>query len=373
MRAAAVLLMLVSYGELPAQNLVLNPSFEEHFRCPNNFNTSSREFSLPGWRSATTGTPDYFHQCSWGDCDVPFNWAGESNAHTGLGYVGVYLWNRPTVKTNTKPRSYREYIQGELKNPMIKGKRYQVEFYYKLASYSVYSVDRIGLLLTDSTVEYKGDEVIQDRPQLSVIKDEPVTKAGWELASMEYVAMGGEQYIIIGNFFDNMTTQFVQLDNRKGKSPMLSGSAYFYIDDVSVVPLDPDPVVAETPKELIWPEGGEVKEDETYVLKHIQFEFDKYVLLPVSFPELDRLVRILTQKPEWKAELSGHSDDVGSDDYNLELSKNRANSVRKYLESKGIATDRLIIRGYGKKQPLVVSKNDSARSLNRRVEVRFVK
>lgn len=360
--------------QLSAQNLVLNPSFEDHYRCPNNFNTSSREFSIPGWRSATTGTPDYFHQCSWGDCDVPFNWAGESNAHNGLGYVGIYVWNRPTVKTNAKPRSYREYIEGELKDPMIKGKRYQVEFYYKLASYSVYSVDRIGLLLTDSIISLKGDEVIQKKPQLSVVKEEPVTKAGWELATMEYVAEGGEQYVVIGNFFDNMSTQFSQLEFRKGKSPMLSGSSYFYVDDVSVILLDPDPVIVkETPKELIWPEGGEVKEDETYVLKHIQFEFDKYILLPVSYPELDRLVKILNQKPEWKAELNGHSDDVGSDEYNLELSRNRAASVGRYLESKGIAPSRLITRGYGKKQPLVVSKGDSARMLNRRVEVRFVK
>ncbi len=151
---------------------------------------------------------------------------------------------------------------------------------------------------------------------------------------------------------------------------MLSGSAYVYIDDVSITALDPDPIDLSTD---LWLDGKEVKPEETYILKNIQFEFDKYALLPVSFTELDKLVRILNSKPEWRAELNGHTDDVGSEQYNLELSDNRAHSVGEYLKSKGISSDRLIIYGYGKEKPLVESKDDSARMLNRRVEVRFLK
>ncbi len=348
-----------------AQNLVLNPSFEEHFRCPNNFSTSSKEFAIPGWRSANSGTPDYYHQCSWGDCDVPFNWAGESNAHSGLGYTGIYVWSRPS----NKPRSYREYIQGELRQPLVKDKRYRIEFYFKLASYSVYTVDRIGLLLTDSAFTNLGDQVLSQLPTLSIVRNEPITKGGWELADMEYLAHGGERFVTIGNFFDNLTTQFAQLESRKGKSTMLTGSAYFYIDDVAVIPLDPEP----PPEPLVWTDGQEIKPEETYILNHIQFEFDRYALLPVSFPELDKLVAILNERKGWKAELNGHTDDVGSEDYNLELSRNRAQSVGDYLKSKGISPDRLIIHGYGKQKPLVQAKDDAARTLNRRVEVRFLK
>lgn len=357
---------LIWIGATEAQNLVINPSFEEHFRCPNNFTTTSKEFSLPGWRSANAGTPDYYHQCSWGDCDVPFNWAGESNPHSGSAYAGIYVWNKP----NNKPRSYREYLHGELKEPLKKGRRYHVEFYFKLASYSVYTVDRIGLLLRDSAYVTSGDQVIMEPPTLSVIRSEPFTKSGWEKGELDYVARGGEKYVIIGNFFDNLTTQFTQMESRKGKSPMLSGSAYLYVDDVAVVPLDPEEVV---PQPLVWNNGQEIKPEEIYILENIQFEFDRYVLLPVSFPELDKLVKILNQKTEWKAELSGHTDDVGSEEYNLELSRNRAASVGEYLKSKGISGERLIIIGYGKQKPLLQSKEDAARSLNRRVEVRFLK
>ncbi len=354
-----------------AQNLVLNPSFEEHLRCPNNFSTSSKDFVVPGWRSANAGTPDYFHQCSWGDCDVPFNWAGESNAHAGFAYTGIYVWNRPT----SKPRSYREYIQGELKEALKAGKRYHIEFFFKLASYSVYSVDRIGLLLTDSAFISPGDQVIPRTPVLSIIRNEPFTKNGWDIAETDFVAKGGEKYLTIGNFFDNLTTQFTQLESRKGKSPMLNGSAYVYIDDVAITQLDKDPVPDTPPTlpPLVWTDGQEIKPEETYILKNIQFEFDRYVLLPVSFPELDRLAGILREKSEWKAELNGHTDDVGSEEYNLELSRNRAQSVVDYLKSKGIAANRLTMHGYGKQRPLIVATDETSRFLNRRVEVRFLK
>ena len=351
-------------AELAGQNLVVNPSFEERVRCPNNFSANSRDFNLPGWKSANTGTPDYYNQCSWGDCDVPFNWAGESNAHSGVAYAGIYVWSKP----NSKPRSYREYIQGELLVPLQKDKLYRLEFYYKLASYSVYSADRIGLLLSDSSVFLGNDQTINQKPTLSWIRNEPITSGAWELATIDYRAVGGEKYIVIGNFYDNLATQFSSLEIRKGKSPMLNGSAYFYIDDVAVIPLDPPP-----PPPLVWSDGKEIKPEEIYVLKNIQFEFDKYVLLPVSFPELDKLVSILQEKPQWKAELTGHTDDIGSEEYNLELSRNRASSVGQYLVSRGIALERLTTQGFGKQRPLVPAKDEGARTLNRRVEVRFLK
>mgnify|MGYP002375310319 FL=1 len=136
---------------------------------------------------------------------------------------------------------------------------------------------------------------------------------------------------------------------------------------------DPDPVPEVAPKPLVWSDGREIKPEETYILKNIQFEFDKYELLPVSFPELDRIVRIMNDKPDWHAELSGHTDDVGSEEYNLELSRNRATRVVEYLKSKGIAANRLGQHGYGKQRPLVEGRDDASRFINRRVEIRFLK
>ena len=69
----------------------------------------------------------------------------------------------------------------------------------------------------------------------------------------------------------------------------------------------------------------------------------------------------------------GHTDDRGSDDYNLELSHNRAREVGNYLITHGIADTRIRIKGFGKQYPLVNQVNEEARTINRRVEARFLK
>ncbi|HEX8059844.1 MAG TPA: hypothetical protein VF473_02865, partial [Cyclobacteriaceae bacterium] len=67
MRAPCLLaMMLLCFVSGRAQNLVPNFSFEEYFRCPSSFSTDRRDFFLPGWSSANKGTPDHYHQCSWG-------------------------------------------------------------------------------------------------------------------------------------------------------------------------------------------------------------------------------------------------------------------------------------------------------------------
>ena len=70
--------------------------------------------------------------------------------------------------------------------------------------------------------------------------------------------------------------------------------------------------------------------------------------------------------------LSGHTDFIGSDDYNLVLSRNRARSVADHFVSRGIQSQRIISYGFGKSRPIVLEKTDEARKINRRVEIRFV-
>lgn len=92
------------------------------------------------------------------------------------------------------------------------------------------------------------------------------------------------------------------------------------------------------------------------VLDHIFYDFNKATLRPESQKELDGLVNILKINPNVTIELSAHTDRVGSDEYNNNLSLRRAQSVVAYLVSKGIAKDRLEAKGYGKTQPKEVTK-----------------
>ena len=111
------------------------------------------------------------------------------------------------------------------------------------------------------------------------------------------------------------------------------------------------------------------KEDLDYLKKGIQFEFDSAKLLASSYPTLDDIIALLEKIPEVKLEVQGHTDIVGTEDYNQKLSEDRAHSVTDYMESKGIAADRLRAIGFGTRMPLADNVTDAGRAKNRRVEL----
>ena len=103
-------------------------------------------------------------------------------------------------------------------------------------------------------------------------------------------------------------------------------------------------------------------------LRNIQFEHNSSLLIPSSYAELDKLVKLMQDNPSMCIELSAHTDDVGSEQYNLRLSQQRGESARKYLVRQGIEAKRIIAKGYGKSKPLVPNDSDANRAKNRRVE-----
>jgi len=103
-------------------------------------------------------------------------------------------------------------------------------------------------------------------------------------------------------------------------------------------------------------------------LKNIFFETNKYELQKESFPELNRLADFIIKHADIKIEISGHTDNVGSSQYNLQLSQQRANSVKKYLISKNCKPNQLIAKGYGESKPITDNSTDKAKAQNRRVE-----
>ena len=104
-------------------------------------------------------------------------------------------------------------------------------------------------------------------------------------------------------------------------------------------------------------------------LVNIQFEFGSADLTQDSEEGINMLAAFLESHPDIHVELAGHTDDVGSDAYNLKLSKERAEVVRQALISKGIAEERLSAKGYGSKKPIVSNSNDEYRAMNRRTEM----
>jgi OmpA-OmpF porin, OOP family len=107
----------------------------------------------------------------------------------------------------------------------------------------------------------------------------------------------------------------------------------------------------------------------TFVLDDVNYETGKAVLKPESFPVLDELVAFLQRKDDERIEIGGHTDNVGKPAANMVLSMNRAKSVMEYLISKGIATERLVAKGYGMTKPIEDNSSAEGRALNRRTEV----
>jgi outer membrane protein OmpA-like peptidoglycan-associated protein len=111
----------------------------------------------------------------------------------------------------------------------------------------------------------------------------------------------------------------------------------------------------------------------TIRLNNIFFDVGKATLRSESFPELDRLIRYMTLNDAMEIELSGHTDNVGPDDANLQLSEERAKAVTEYLVGKGIKAPRIKAKGYGEHKPVAGNDTEEGRQLNRRVEFTILK
>ena len=115
-----------------------------------------------------------------------------------------------------------------------------------------------------------------------------------------------------------------------------------------------------------------IKAGAAVVLNNLFFDTGKYDLEIKSKTELNKLIRFLQQNEKIKMEISGHTDDVGSDNDNQVLSEKRAKAVVDYLSGNGISKSRLTYKGYGESKPVAANSSEVNRQLNRRIEMRVL-
>ncbi len=127
----------------------------------------------------------------------------------------------------------------------------------------------------------------------------------------------------------------------------------------------PAPEVKPEEKPVVKPEPVDPNKD----LKAVYFDFDKANIRNDQLVVLELNVKILNSNPALKVVLGGHADERGSNEYNLKLSSQRTESVKKYLVEKGIDASRIITYAYGEEAPIATDKNESSWSYNRRVEI----
>jgi OmpA-OmpF porin, OOP family len=132
---------------------------------------------------------------------------------------------------------------------------------------------------------------------------------------------------------------------------------------------DQDGVYDDNDKCPGTPIGAKVNSVGCWSLDNVLFDFDKDVIKSMAYPLLENVVEILEKNPAMSVELNGHCDNVGTPEYNMDLSLRRANAVKNYLVRKGIAKSRLGTKGFGFTKPIALNGTDTGRAMNRRVEL----
>ncbi|CAN5384912.1 hypothetical protein BH11BAC1_BH11BAC1_04670 [soil metagenome] len=201
------------------QNLVPNCSFEDSLNCPSGWT----DFSVKNWYSPTLSSPDYFNSCNSSNVGVPVNALGYQNAKTGHSYAG---W---AVFYDSVNASYREYIQVQLKSPLVGGLNYYIAAYFSKPDSVPIALKNFGLYLSDTPVGGSFGTPINVIPQIISSQFLTDTLVWTKLFGM-YNAVGGEQYLTIGYFNYNNTIDTINLFE-----PYSFGLiGYYFVDDVCI-------------------------------------------------------------------------------------------------------------------------------------------
>lgn len=342
-----------------AQNLVKNPSFEEYVNCPKrlgNFDADVKYWSIP-----TEGSTDYFNGCSIA-MGTPKNFNGTQPADFGVGYAGLYLY---------APDDYREYLQAELSESLVKGEKYQVSFYVSLAERSDFAIKEFGVLFSKDKILVAGKRQLSKKKiykqkgndynymEIGYSNFYSDTK-DWILVHTQFVAKGTERYLTMGNFKTNARTRMFKT-KRNAKQ-----GAYYYVDLVLVEPASK----IKTSKSIADSKSDQdnFALDKTHIFENLLFQFDKFELQEESKKEMEALYKHVNTDTTLYISILGHTDSVGSDAYNQKLSSRRAKAVVEYLQKLGLSKDRIVWNGHGGNMPIATNDSETGRRENRRVE-----
>ncbi len=346
-------LSMIAYGANDS-DLVVNGSFEDLNGAKGNGPGGFRKaFRV----SSSNNTTVDLYSSDKKHCNrnyrAPENQWGTQSSFEGENYAGITAYYHDEAgifKTKPGYQRYSEYIQLELKEPLVAGKAYTISFRASLAEKSGYAVSGLGVYFSQEKMDVDNNAFLNVTPHM--ITSQILTSNDWETVSGTYVAQGGEKYLTLGGFSQYMTKVKVVPDNVNN-----SRKAYYYIDGVSMMP-DGD----SRPEDLTVVLFGSC-----FQLQDLNFELDKAVILPESFDELHALSSFLRTYPYLVVYIDGHTDKTGTEEYNAKLSEDRAIAVREFLVRDGVGDYQLKTRGYGESQPIEDTNDPSA--INRRVEI----
>jgi len=359
------------------KNLIINSDFDFNYYKPVQISYDGEtriEDWIPYWTTPGQYTPDYLSNLRNINA-LSYSHIFNMTLPDKFNYVGIFLYKESD--------SYSEYIQGKLTTTLKKGNKYCLRTSINICSYSKYSVNRLAFLLSASPVSVNLKNETDFSPQI-IFSNLPVESKHFTTLCGSFIASGDEQFITVGRFIgpENMNPI---LRDEYVLGPFVDRASYYVFDNIElfeiqessecdckseILPISP---VEIKPELLYETDINKIKQGTIVVLENINFKFDSYILLPESTDILNKLLNYLENNPGLKISIEGHTCDIGSDQYNNELSTNRARSVYLWLINNGIEQERLSFKGFGKNRPIFDESDEDHRELNRRVEVRILK
>ncbi len=353
-----ILFIGIAQSQVAYENLVPNPGFEKFSAPVIGWFYKGAHFSsvMKYWSSPTGASPDIFGS----KVRVPQKWKdkgfGNCSPHGGLNMVGITTYGCEDGKPHC-----REYIQIQLKEALVKNQTYYLEFWVAHLQGSLYC-NNLGVYFSDVIYDYKTEEFLDFEANVSAENPIEINGHAWKKISGSFTADSEASYLIIGNFERDKNTK------TSGESKL--NFSYYYVDDVVLRKQEPILNVPLKKDDLI---SIDVKQGEVITLKNIFFDLDKAELLPRSYKELYKLLKLLRTNPNMEIEVRGHTDNQGEEAYNMHLSVERAKAVVDYLRKGGVAKKRTSFKGFGDTKPIANNDDSAGRQMNRRVEFYVIK
>ena len=393
-----IILSLIATVGFSQTNLVPNPTFE---KIEKKIKDKGEIKVATPWTSPTLAQADlYVPKHKNYNISVPENSYGEEKPMEGTGYAGIVAYSYK----NKVPRSY---LQVKLTQALEEGKQYCVTYNVSLADLSKYAVNHLAAAITDKAVTANNSDVLKfdsyiESRKLKIYE----TQFYWTPICGVFTAKGGEEYLTIGNFYENIDKykDLKKVKRPRGFTKPQTYDAYYYIDNVSVILRDevkkcdcdvtPGMENAETVTKdfssdksintktlkIINTDGSSmtngvadsagvlnnsndasVSSDEEVDGMVIGFSEGKYDI-DASVAKLERIVAYAKENPEATIGITGYID---ASESNIDkLDGRRVGAVYKYLVSKGVKKEK-IDRSMGGEDPI----DKKQKSKNMRVEV----
>ena len=290
-----------------------------------------------------------------------------SQGHGGMGGYDVFITSLQDDGTWSEPKNMGYPINSEDDDVFFRFTASGDKAYFSSVRKEGLGGQDIYLMDFPKTTE-PGIQV--DRPKgvttlIGIITDE-VTHAVLEANVVLENIDKGE---VIATFMSNEETGKYLVILPSGGNYGISVSKEGYLFHSENFNIPPESEFKEVEKDV---ELKKIETGQKIILKNIFFDYDKATLRPESRLELDRLVKLMQENPNLKIEISGHTDNMGTEEYNINLSYARARAVVDYLITNGIDRERLVSKGYGESQPIETNDTEEGRQLNRRTEFKIL-